>query len=299
MSWFLFAIIAYFLYALVSTIDKFLLRQPATTKPVVFSFYIGILSIFTFVLAPLGLSWPGVGKFLFAVLAGLVFFIYLSLFFRALDLNETSRVIPIIGGVTPILVLFFSYLFLSEGLGIRQFVAFALLVFGGILISLKKKEGTISEGVKGVKYIIAALLFGSSYLVLAKFVFFQQNFISGFLWSRLGIVLGAILLLLWRPWRREIFSGARHATKGLSALLVSNKLIAGFGSLFLHLAISRGNVSLINAMQGTEYAFLFILALILSKKFPQILRERLSAGIIAQKIIAICLIGVGLAILAV
>lgn len=299
MSWFLFAIIAYFFYALVSTIDKFLLRQPATTKPVVFSFYIGILSIFTFVLAPLGLSWPGVGKFLFAVLAGLVFFIYLSLFFRALDINETSRVIPIIGGVTPILVLFFSYLFLSEGLGIRQFVAFALLVFGGILISLKKKEGTISEGVKGVKYIIAALLFGSSYLVLAKFVFFQQNFISGFLWSRLGIVLGAILLLLWRPWRREIFSGARHATKGLSALLVSNKLIAGFGSLFLHLAISRGNVSLINAMQGTEYAFLFILALILSKKFPQILRERLSAGIIAQKIIAICLIGVGLAILAV
>jgi len=50
-------------------------------------------------------------------------------------------------------------------------------------------------------------------------------------------------------------------------------------------------------MAGTEYAFLLILTVILSLKFPRFLEEKISRKILVQKIFAIILIGAGLAIL--
>lgn len=55
----------------------------------------------------------------------------------------------------------------------------------------------------------------------------------------------------------------------------------------------------INALQGSQYAFLFVFAIILSFKFPQILKEEISREIILQKIIAISLIGGGLVLLSI
>jgi len=298
MSWFLFAISGYFLYAVVTVTNKFLLRQKATTKPLVFTFWIGVLSIFTFVLAPFGLRWPGWEFFVYDIFVGLIFFLALLTFYWALDINEASRAAPVIGGLIPVFVFPFAYLFLAERLGWLQILAFALLVFGGLIISLKIEKGGLKEGLKGIKIVILAILLGAVYWVLAKYTFDKQGFITGFIWTRLGLVAGAILVLVYAPWRGMIFSSARQATGGLSALMVSSKLLAGFGSLFVHLALSRASASLVQALQGTEYVFLLILTVILSKKFPEVLREKLNGGIILQKIVAVLSIIAGLAILA-
>jgi hypothetical protein len=58
------------------------------------------------------------------------------------------------------------------------------------------------------------------------------------------------------------------------------------------------SVSLINVMQGMQYAFLLALTIILSKKFPRLLEEKISGWIVVQKILAILLIGSGSVILA-
>ncbi|MBL7155316.1 MAG: hypothetical protein ISS88_02310, partial [Candidatus Portnoybacteria bacterium] len=50
--------------------------------------------------------------------------------------------------------------------------------------------------------------------------------------------------------------------------------------------------------QGIQYAFLLIIALFLSKKFPQILKEQISQSAVLQKTMAILLIVLGLGILA-
>jgi len=57
-------------------------------------------------------------------------------------------------------------------------------------------------------------------------------------------------------------------------------------------------LAFINALQGVQYVFLLIFTAFLSLKLPQILKEEISRKIISQKIIAILLIGGGLAILA-
>jgi len=297
MNWFLYAISGYFLYAASTVADKFLLRQRATTNPIAYNFYIGILGVFAFVLAPFGLAWPGFWQFALDIFAGILFFLGLLFFYQALDINEPSRVTSIIGSLVPVLVLFFSYIFLAERLGFTQIMAFFLLVLGGFLISFKKLKSGLAGAMNGKKYIIFAILTYAVYLILTKYIFIQQGFVTGFLWTRFGAFLAAISVLLYPGWRKVIFSSAAQTSFGLGSLLIFAKVSAGIGSFFVHLAISRGSVSVINAMQGAEYAFLLILAIVFSKKFPQILKEEISGGILIQKIFAIILIGFGLSLL--
>ncbi|TSC53360.1 MAG: Uncharacterized protein LiPW39_301 [Parcubacteria group bacterium LiPW_39] len=298
MTWIFFAISGYFLYSVVTVTNKFLLRQPATTKPLVFTFWIGVLSIFTFVLAPFGLHWPGWGWLVFDLFVGILFFLMLLTFYQALDVNEASRAASVVGGLIPVFVFPFAYLFLNERLGWLQILAFFILVLGGLLISLKIEKGALREGLRSIKVVFLAILLGAIYWVTVKYAFGGQGFVTGFVWTRLGLVLAALLVLLWSAWRRQILSSIKQATGGLSALMVSTKLLAGFGSLFVHWSLARASASLVQALQGTEYVFLLILTVILSKKFPEILREKLSGAIILQKIIAILLIVAGLALLA-
>lgn len=137
-TWFPLALAGYFFYAVVTVVNKYLLGQRAITQPVVFTFWLCLLSVFSFVLVPFGLVWPGWPWFLLDLLAGAVFFVSLLTFYRALDVNEASRAAAFIGGLTPVFVLALAFLFLREDLSRWQILAFGFLVAGGLLISFKK-----------------------------------------------------------------------------------------------------------------------------------------------------------------
>jgi len=299
MNWLIFTILSCLLYAVVTVFNKFLLGQRATTKPLVFTFWLGVLSIFSFVLIPFGLSWPGWSAFWLDILIGIIYFVAILYFYEALDINEASRVSSLAGGLTPIVVLFFSITLLKESLSGLQLLAFFILVIGGFLISFKKSRGGFKSSMKGLWFIALAVLFSAIYWVGAKYIFEKQGFMTGFLWSRLGFVLAAVLILIRPSWRRNIFSSSKQITFKISSLFISSKLFAAFGSLFIHLALSLGSVSLVNALGGMQYVFLLIFTIILSKKFPDILQEKMSGGVLFQKIAAILLIGSGLMILAI
>jgi hypothetical protein len=57
-------------------------------------------------------------------------------------------------------------------------------------------------------------------------------------------------------------------------------------------------VAVINALAGVQYAFLFILTLIISTYFPRVIKEKITPAIVLQKLAAIAFILSGLAILA-
>jgi drug/metabolite transporter (DMT)-like permease len=57
-----------------------------------------------------------------------------------------------------------------------------------------------------------------------------------------------------------------------------------------------GSVSIANALQGLQYLFVLILALLLFKKIPS-MKEQFGKEFIFQKVIAIVLICVGLGLL--
>ena len=302
--WLFIAVLAYFLLAANSLIDRYILVKPVS-NPIIYSFYVGVLSIFALVFVPFGFVWPGFSLAGFSLLVGVFFLFTLFIFFKTLRENEASRAIPIIGGFSPVFVFILSFLFLGERLGWLQIAAFLLLVAGGVLISVKKRDESAElkrfkkYSLKGLGIaVFSSLLFGIFYVSI-KFIFIYQSFISGFIWTRMGSFFAVFLILVSSKNRKLIFGAARNLEKKTGALIIMNKALAGAAFMLINYAIFLGSVTLVSALQGIQYIFLLILAVFISIISPEILEERISKGVVAQKILAVFVIGAGLVVLSI
>lgn len=285
------AIIAYSLLAINGIIDKFLLSK-AVKSPAVYAFFIGITAPLTLVLAPFGLKWISGGNLLVAIIGGASFVLALYYLYSATQQTSISRILPIEGGLVPVFTLFLSYLILGERLQTIQLLAFVFLVAGAILISLKKSNvGWHPQALKNA--IIAAALFALS-LTLTKFTFDKTNFVSGLIYTRFGFLLASLSFLLSKQTRYAVFNAPKSTSSGNKLLYYGARISGGVAGFLQNYAISLGSVTIVNAMQGTQYALLLAGTVVLSKKYPHILKEKITKKILAQKIIAIILISLGL-----
>ena len=319
--WLWIAIAAYFIDAGIYISDKFLLSKKIHSS-VVYAFYVGIWSVFNIVLLLIDPWFPSLQQFVFDLFVGGIYLATLVFWYKALHQSEATRVVPIVGALIPIFSFIFSFIFFGESLSERQFLAFGILVIGGILISIKHTKfyevEVAKERFKNVfgnmlggfhaeynptkrlilNSVVSALFF-AAYYVLIKHVYNTQPFIGGFVWSRMGSFLGAIFIFSVPTWNKKIRE-KRKETKGVKnlAFFLSVRLLAAFAFILLNRAISLGNVALTNSLQGTQYVFLFFLVLFLSAKYPKVLKEELGGGVLIQKILGILLIGIGLYMLA-
>jgi drug/metabolite transporter (DMT)-like permease len=295
MNWLLITLVAYFLNAIAMVIDKTLLKRDIK-NPFVYTFYIAALGavLMVFIL-PFGLTWPGWSQFIVSLIAGAIFTVGLFFMFFGLKKEDASRLIPIIGGLTPIFVFILAYFFLGERLFSRQIVAFILIIIGTFIISLTFDKNRAPRLRHALWLALpSAFFFGLSY-VLTKDVYNHQPFLSGFVWTRLGAFLVAILPVLWRSNRQALL----HPPKTNDGSSVRKRFFfgqacGGASAILIQYAVSIASVSLVQALQGIQYVFIFIAVVYLTHYRPNLLTEKLSASIITQKIIAIILIGVGM-----
>ena len=294
MIWLVLAIGAYFLNSITAVIDKFLLKKSVSSS-IAYTFYVGLLSIFAVILIPFGVVFLSGQEILKDILAGMVFLLAILFFLKSVKKNEVSIAVTVIGGFTPIFVLILSFIFLGETLSQKQILAFILLVLGGILMSLKKSGGQARKfSPVGIELSILAAFVFSVYYVMVKSIFSGQPFLSAFFWSRMGSFLLALTFLSIPIWRKIIFETKNTAGRKGGALFVFNKILGASAFILLNYSIKLGSVTLINAIQGIQYLFLFILVVLLSKKFPKVLEEKLTIAVIFQKVGAIIIIGLGL-----
>lgn len=315
--WLIVTITSYFINAGIYVADKFLLSKKIHSS-ITYAFYVGIWSVFNIVLLLFDPWFPNTRELLIDLLAGMLFLVTLIFWYKALHQSEATRVVPIVGALTPMFALLLSYVFLGEGLGERQLLAFVVLINGGILISVKYTRfwmvkqvwerfkiifGDVLGGIHAyyrptrrlILNSITSAFFFAAYYVLIKYIYANQPFIGGFVWSRMGSFLGVIMLLLVPDWRRLIIKQQKgiKTPKNL-AFFLAVRLMAALAFIMLNWAISLGDVALINSLQGTQYVFLFLLVLFISTKYPKILKEELGGGVMLQKIIGAVLIGTGL-----
>ncbi len=295
MSWITIVLTGHFLNAVAFLMDKFLLAKKIPS-PFVYAFFIGALGILAVVLIPFGFTVPSTPEILRALIAGSTFIIALIFFFSGLKENEASRVVPLTGGLVPAFTFVLAYFFLAERLGSHELLAFGCLLVGSVLISLERKG---KASTKGYLYaVLAGLVFAISF-VLTKQVFIEQSFVSGFVWSRIGGFITAVALLLIPSARYGVFHQPKQKGGGKTAALFFTGQIAGaLGFVLVNYAISLASVSLVNAMQGVQYAFLLVMIAILSKKYPNILSEELHGWVLVQKIAAIIFISLGIGFIA-
>jgi len=300
MTWLLVIIAAYLILAVVFLVDKYLLTA-SFPNPKVFAFNVGVLGILALVFAPfVGFEFPSAKQIMLSLASGALFIYGLYWFFKGLHLYEPSRIVPAISGIIPIFTFLLVYIFSGgkETFTIKEFLSFIMLVLGSVLITYQKGKEIYS----GIKISALSAFFLALSFVLTKYVFLEQPFVSGYIWMRVGGFLMAGIFFLSKEVRTGLAQTKNNFPKKGAVLFLSNQL-AGFGANVLQnwsiALVPLAYVSIINALQGVQYIFMFIFAAILSLKFPKILKEEIFRGILIQKISAILIIIAGLAILAI
>lgn len=301
MDWLIFAILAYFLIAVGVILDKFLLSSKRVSHPANYAFYSGALSAFAFFFSPLGFHWAGWERAVASVFSGIIFVYGILALFYAINKNEASRVTPVVGAVTPIGTFVISWMFFGEGLNLFQLLGVTFLISGGLLISFNFSgigKGSFFSGFSSS--ISAGLLLAVAFLIFDR-LFLEDNFWNVYIWTRLGLVLGAFSLLAFPSLRIPILKSLsgfrknkRNKNRSSAILFVLVKILAGVSSVILNYAISLGNVTVINAMISVQYVFIFIFGFFLSSYFPVIFQEKRTVSNFFQKIGAIIIIFLGL-----
>ena len=219
---------------------------------------------------------------------------------KGLQAFDASRVVPAIGGITPIFILIFIYVFSmgKEFVGGWDLVSLGLLIMGGLLISFEKTK-TITFG--SLRFSILAALFFAIFFSLSKYVYLSQPFLQGFIWIAIGGFLLSPLFLFFKEVRDGIFKPQISNSKKIAAVFLANQAAGAGANVLQSWAIALAPlayVAVVNALQGIQYAFILMLTIFISLKFPQIFKEKISKELVFQKIAAILLIGGGLALLA-
>lgn len=299
MTWLTFALAGYFFNAVTALFDKFLLAG-RIKEPVVYAFFVAILSLFTVVLVPFGyqpIPWQTAVVF---VISGMLFLYGLVAFYNAVKRSEISRVAPLVGITVSIIAGVASLAFgpaanLSFSPG--HFFSLLLLLAGAFLVAfdlpLKKNDALMKST------LLAGALMALSLLFL-KTGYRNADFVNGLIWSRLGFIVGGFSLFIIPEYRHAILSN----TRGLSSsskrdvttgvLFILNKVFGAAASFLLTYATYLGPVTFIQALNGVQYAFVLVLAVPLAFRFPKVFEEKLYFWDWFQKGVAIILIALGM-----
>lgn len=288
-----FAILSQFFNSIAVTVDKFLLTK-TIPDPLIYIFYFSLLSLVAVVATPF-VPFPSLQVFILASLSTLFWTFGAYLMFTALKSGQVQRVIPTIGTLTPLFLLFLTGQTITQG----QYLAITLLILGLVFLTFDQIKGKIIKA-ELILEIISSLLFALNYYLLSL-AFTKASFLTVLVWSRPILIPLGIIFLLVPGIRAKILQFVKPASvqinKGLP-LFVFGQISSAVSEVLLFLSISLANPAIVNSLQGIKYIFLIIFSLILGKKFPEIFKNPSSSYFWLGQILGVSLIGTGLYILA-
>ncbi len=295
MNWFIISVVSYFFNALAAIVDKFLLKKDIP-YPVVYAFYVSLMGGAVIFLIPFGFSWPGLYFFFLAMIAGISFTFAVLLFYIILQKGDVSKVAPAIGGMIPVFILILAGIILGENLAVKQIIGFFVIVLGSFLISKERSYGKSFSSKTILFSVLSSFLFALSY-VLTKVVYVNHSFVSGLIWRGLGSVLGGLLLLGMVQNRRRVIHALRDSKIQTGFLFFFGQGVAAIAFVLLNYAFSLGPIALVNALIGIQYFFLFLMVILLSKKYPNVLKETLAGQKVFMKILGLIILSSGIFLL--
>lgn len=300
-TWILIVITAHFLNAIVSIVDKHIVTAGKVSKPIVYAFYVGILStlsilIFSFNILPLKIEglphinnvyFPDIKLSTFSILSGYLFLVALVSLYSAFKKSDASDVVPVVGSSNAIFTFIISFIFLGEVLTKNFLIGFIFLVVGTVILS----HFRFSYKVLG--FSLLSGIFYAGYYSLMKVMFNDYAFDQAFFWSRIGLLFASVSLLIVPYYKKIIFQGTKQSKVKHGLWILGNNILGGIAGISLLKATELGSVTIVQALNGLQFAFLIIISVIFGKITPVSFGENNNISDIVQKILSVSLIIIG------
>lgn len=306
-TWLLLAVGAQIIYAVVAIFDKYIVTSKKILKPISYAFYISILSAFSVVVFLFGwiklpfldlqipsfsnLNFPSLLILFLSLVSGFAMFQALFYLFKSLSRADTSDVVPVVGAISAMVTLVLEFLFLDSNFTENTLIGFGLLLIGTLLVSSLRFKIPVF-----LMVMTSGSLFAIYYTVI-KFIFNLTNFDTGFLYSRFGLAVAALLMLFLPKTRKAIFENPAKTPKRkrrASAYVLLNKIFSGIGSLMTLKAVEFGSVAIVQALSGVQFIFLILFSVIFGRVTPYEFGENVTMKDVMQKVLAVFVIIFGL-----
>ena len=289
MSWILFSILSAAVWAIVNTVDKYVLTK-LVKKPVVPLMIFGIIGLIASFFVHLfhGFSYLSYFNIALAFVAGILYVIGILFYFKAVKIEEISRVIPLLY-LSSLFVSILAAIFLGEIFTPIKYLGIFLLIIGAVSISSKN---FIKFGFgKAFWFMVLASLVFSINAVITKYLLNFVDFWTIFSYIRIGAFFALIPTFCF-SFKDLILAVWEHGKK--TVILISlNEILALFAVILITIAMTKGYITLVNALSSVQPFFVLLIAVILSVFYPKILKEEIGKSAILLKLIAITLMFVG------
>ncbi len=285
-----FAILSPALYSVVNYVDKFLLEK-YNIHPTVIAVYSGLVAfVFSIILVLFtGLHVFDLRTTFFLFLSGVLTILTLVPYFKALSLDEASRVIPLFQ-IVPIFVLIFSFFFLNERFALHQYAGAGLIIISAFLLSIERLEKGVIKLRKALWYMTVASLMSALSFILFKVGVSDINFWHSLPYEGFGIVFGSLCILLYKNNKKEFTLQTKKLPKKIFPYMFLNELIFVASRYSAFFALSLVSASIVSVLSGFQPLFILVFGIILSLRFPHLIKEVLNKETLAIKFIA----GVGI-----
>ena len=300
MNWFLYAIGAPFLWAIVNIVDQFLVlkfsqknKERSSGGLVLFSSLIGLLiAIF------IGLSTSSIFNItilnkLLLFTTGALSILWIILYLYALEIENISIVAPWFLTV-PIFSYLLGYIFLGEILLHNQIVGSLVVLSGLVLISINFSQNKKIKEKKIIIYMLFVSLIIAISGIVFKYVTVGGNFWVSSFWEYLGLGTIGLLLYVFIPkYRHEFMYMNKIGGKKILLLNIISELMTISGNLLTNFALLLAPVTMVYLVGSLQPAIVLILTIVGTKFFPNIIKDNISRRVLIPKIISIVLMIIG------
>lgn len=298
MTWFGYALLAIVLFSLSNHIDKYLvsryLKGAHPGSLILFSSLFGIVACAGLLLVrPDVLSIPA-GDIGLLIVAAVFSTSALICYLYAVRLEEMSVISPL-WQMVPVIGYGLGYLFLGEVLSSQQLFAGLLILCGAFLISLDVESSRLPRFKHGVFWlmVLTCTLMALSGIVF-KFVARDHSFIISAFWNYLGVALvGILLFLLVRPYRRQFILVLKNNHRGVIGLNLFNEVLGTGGGLLMAFATLLAPITLVWIVGASSPFMTFIWGILFTLFMPKFAEERLTPRVVSQKLVAMAIILIG------
>ena len=302
MNWLFVALFAPACWALGNHIDKYLLDRQLDQRGIgsliLFSSLIGLpLMLFILLLHPDVFHMLPLHRAI-TVANGAIYVLGLLPYFAALQRDEASIVVPLFQTTS-----IFSYLLglvvLGEQLAWWQIAAALLILCGSVTVSLEIAPQRPRFKVAVFGWMLLASLLNALNWLLFKLVAVQENFWVTSFWEYAGFVLIGICMLIGvKTYRRDFIGVLRRSERATLGMVTLNEGLSIAAKTATNIASLVAPLALVSIVHGLQPLFVLLYGVLLTIYLPRYGSERLSVGVIIQKLAALTLILVGTSLLA-
>jgi drug/metabolite transporter (DMT)-like permease len=281
MLWAILAIVSAFIFAIVNLIDKIVVSKELK-DPIFATFIFAVIGfiIIAFTGFFIDINIPTY-LILLSLGAGIVSSLGVLFYYFSMRKEEVSSFVSLLS-TSPIFVLVMAFFLLGERLVAKQYVGIFVLIFGAVLLANEGK-GNLKFGRHLIAVILTIIILAVGEVVV-KFVTLNFDYWSLIFWMGIGYGLFAfVLFAIHHPHIKG------KAKLGIRHLVISN-ILSIIAALLVLLAISLGPVSIVSALRKAQPLFVFLGATLLTLTHPELIKEKISKGLLEKKTAGIIII---------